>query len=301
MEICATVSKSQSIQGEVYKGGNGGSDYVLPVATPDVLGGVMPVAKTDAMTQSVGVDEVGRLWTVPGDKWVFLGEETVTVSHEFEPIAISNGVITLDPSAVNYDKISGTGVTHCALVWRDPTTAPVSNACLNCSISPVDYSAGTFNLTNGDGIALTTAYDPTKYKIVLKTITAVSIPGIAQYKQYRMEFTAPYMCSHGARGIFYCNIAALGWNLNDVTIDNGQGVRYICTTEAYGHGAEYAYVHVQRITSRTYGANSSGSKESILTVPASAVVVPQNGVVTFTLRTGIFGLGARFRLWGANT
>ena len=37
--------------------------YTLPIASSTVLGGVMPVAKTDAMTQSVGVDEAGALWT----------------------------------------------------------------------------------------------------------------------------------------------------------------------------------------------------------------------------------------------
>ena len=37
--------------------------YTLPIASPTVLGGVQPVAKTDAMTQSVGVDESGALWT----------------------------------------------------------------------------------------------------------------------------------------------------------------------------------------------------------------------------------------------
>lgn len=37
--------------------------YTLPIASYTVLGGVQPVAKTDAMTQSVGVDENGALWT----------------------------------------------------------------------------------------------------------------------------------------------------------------------------------------------------------------------------------------------
>ena len=42
------------------------NEYTLPVATNTVLGGVMPVAKTTAMTQSVGVDSSGRLYTFPG-------------------------------------------------------------------------------------------------------------------------------------------------------------------------------------------------------------------------------------------
>lgn len=41
--------------------------YTLPTASPTVLGGVKPIAKTDAMTKSVGVDEAGALWTAPGN------------------------------------------------------------------------------------------------------------------------------------------------------------------------------------------------------------------------------------------
>lgn len=37
--------------------------YTLPIASSTVLGGVQPVAKTEAMTQSVGVDANGGLWT----------------------------------------------------------------------------------------------------------------------------------------------------------------------------------------------------------------------------------------------
>ena len=39
--------------------------YTLPTATSTTLGGVKPVAKTDVMTQDVGVDENGKLYTKP--------------------------------------------------------------------------------------------------------------------------------------------------------------------------------------------------------------------------------------------
>lgn len=42
-----------------------GGTYTLPIASPTVLGGVKPTAKTDAMTQGVGVDAEGALWTAP--------------------------------------------------------------------------------------------------------------------------------------------------------------------------------------------------------------------------------------------
>lgn len=40
--------------------------YTLPIASNTQLGGVKPVAKTNTMTQSVGVDSAGRLWTNAG-------------------------------------------------------------------------------------------------------------------------------------------------------------------------------------------------------------------------------------------
>lgn len=39
--------------------------YILPFASPEQLGGVKPVAKTDVMTQEVGVDSNGGLYTEP--------------------------------------------------------------------------------------------------------------------------------------------------------------------------------------------------------------------------------------------
>lgn len=43
------------------------SAYTLPVASATTLGGVKPVAKTDEMTQDVGVDTNGKLYVVPAD------------------------------------------------------------------------------------------------------------------------------------------------------------------------------------------------------------------------------------------
>lgn len=55
--------------------------YELPIATADTLGGVKPVQKTEDMTQSVGVDEFGGLWTAPGgvssDAWELIADITL--------------------------------------------------------------------------------------------------------------------------------------------------------------------------------------------------------------------------------
>lgn len=39
------------------------AQYILPIATSTTLGGVKPVVKTEEMTQAVGVDAEGRLFT----------------------------------------------------------------------------------------------------------------------------------------------------------------------------------------------------------------------------------------------
>lgn len=57
-----------------------GESYTLPVASPDVLGGVKPAAKTEAMTQSVGVDDAGALWT--GSDWEFIAHIDVATDVE---------------------------------------------------------------------------------------------------------------------------------------------------------------------------------------------------------------------------
>lgn len=56
----------QGPQGEQGPKGDPGDSYTLPIAGSSQLGGVQPAAKTDAMTQAVGVDDAGALWTAPG-------------------------------------------------------------------------------------------------------------------------------------------------------------------------------------------------------------------------------------------
>ena len=59
--------------------------YTLPVATSDVLGGVKPAAKTDAMTSAVGVDANGKLWSAAGGgtlpKYELIWEHTITAEE----------------------------------------------------------------------------------------------------------------------------------------------------------------------------------------------------------------------------
>ena len=71
-----------------------GGTYTLPIASPTVLGGVKPIAKTDAMTQGVGVDDAGALWAAAGggnaEKWVKIVDyELIETEGEESPQAIT--------------------------------------------------------------------------------------------------------------------------------------------------------------------------------------------------------------------
>ena len=65
--LCDASGTTKTIRASQLMRSNDGSGslYTLPVATSTTLGGVKPVAKTSAMTQEVGVDSNGRLYTAP--------------------------------------------------------------------------------------------------------------------------------------------------------------------------------------------------------------------------------------------
>ena len=88
----------QGEKGDTGPQGPAGSIDNLPIASPAQLGGVMPAAKTDEMTQAVGVDEAGGLWALPG------GGESDIVQ---EQAVLASGTIASGTTAGNWE----TGVT----------------------------------------------------------------------------------------------------------------------------------------------------------------------------------------------
>ena len=71
--VTAEYDGSAEVSVEIPAGGG----YNLPVASATQLGGVMPAAKTDEMTQAVGVDAEGKLFTAAGAG----GGETLTAEN----------------------------------------------------------------------------------------------------------------------------------------------------------------------------------------------------------------------------
>lgn len=74
--------------------GGSGSEYTLPVANSTTLGGVKPVVKTSEMTQDVGVDSNGKLYTKPGSG----GSSEVEANIPRQEMTSSNTTVTLQPN-----------------------------------------------------------------------------------------------------------------------------------------------------------------------------------------------------------
>lgn len=73
-----------------------GGGYTLPTASSTTLGGVKPIAKTDAMTQGVGVDAAGALWTA-----ALGGAYKILVNQTLEEAAAVNIPMTEETAECN--------------------------------------------------------------------------------------------------------------------------------------------------------------------------------------------------------
>ena len=137
-------------QGEQGPKGDPGATYTLPIASSTQLGGVQPAAKTDDMTQAVGVDAGGALWTASGGggggAWkkvvdVITEEETsgikVTKDIDGNDLNLKKCIIHLiaAPSASNSEKkvldgwINGSRVAYETAVYTETYFTRVQLMC----------------------------------------------------------------------------------------------------------------------------------------------------------------------------
>lgn len=105
--------------GDTGPTGPAGPSYTLPIATSETLGGVKPAAKTDDMTQQVGVDELGGLWALPGGGGGIDLLIDVTAEEEIKKISVTFD----EPTSYRefYIMISLVGTANCASTdydWR---------------------------------------------------------------------------------------------------------------------------------------------------------------------------------------
>ena len=97
--------------------------HELPVASPSVLGGVMPTAKTAVMTQAVGVDGIGRLWV------------QVPEAEQYNlPIATPSVLGGVMPTAKTAAMAQAVGVDGEGRLWTEQSTAQSTHTMLDAII-----------------------------------------------------------------------------------------------------------------------------------------------------------------------
>lgn len=117
-----------------------GEGYTLPMAGPDILGGVKPVQKTDEMTKKVGIDENGRLWSEQESAQVI--EEVIGKYLQKNPIVSEETDPTVPEWAKQPEKPTYTAAEVGAL--PTDTTIPSDehiNALINTALSKIPNAA----------------------------------------------------------------------------------------------------------------------------------------------------------------
>lgn len=141
-QIATTAFVQNAVQGA-------GSSYTLPVASSTTLGGVKPVAKTSNMTQSVGVDANGALYTVPGGGGTGSGDMLKSVYDPTGTVEQAGGIA--DYVANNAPVVSVNGKTGVVkLVKADVGLSQVANVTQYSVKNPPPYPVTSVNGKTGD-------------------------------------------------------------------------------------------------------------------------------------------------------
>lgn len=198
----------QGPQGEKGEKGDPGDSYTLPIASETTLGGVKPVTKTDAMTQSVGVDEAGGLWTAPGGSGGSGGES----SGEYSSTVLATGVIPSGTEA---------GVTHTGVTFDQ----------LN------DYKIiyiSRINGTNevGANWSILHGTDTTTWKKITMGnnrgfLTLFKVTGSKWLYAYRNTVNCPKELSFGQYHAYLYNTQAYGFGSGGLDFEKSAGIE-IC-------------------------------------------------------------------------
>ena len=151
----------------------------IPIATSTTLGGVKPVAKTSNMTQSVGVDANGALYTAPGGGGTGSGDMLKSVYDPTSIVEQSGGIA--DYVANNAPVVSVNGKTGAVkLVKADVGLSQVANVTQYSVKNPPPYPVTSVNGKTGDvtvrEVPSVTTSDNGKFlRVVNGSWTAVAI------------------------------------------------------------------------------------------------------------------------------
>ena len=141
--------------------------YTLPVASSTTLGGVKPVAKTSDMTQSVGVDANGALYTAPGGGGT--DDDTVLLKN------LNTTGIQAQSIAYGYNTFVACGDNGKVAVSADGASWSVVDTGVTNALSSIFYGDGAFIAVPSTKNTLVYAegYNTSKWKqVTLPTTTA---------------------------------------------------------------------------------------------------------------------------------
>lgn len=172
----------QGPQGEQGPKGDPGDSYTLPIASSTALGGVQPADKTDAMTQAVGVDADGALWTEPGGGGSSGGYED-TVLFEI--------TTTEEVSAVESDTFSNLGITeklaNADFIYIDVSIVPPSGESYTSNGKMVDFGVKQI------GVYM-------KWKFVAQNAANIVPKAGANYNgEIKIQYMGKYQSSNGTQ------------------------------------------------------------------------------------------------------
>lgn len=160
----------------VIEVGSDSESYTLPIANSTTLGGVKAQAKTAAMTQPVGVDDNGNLYTLPPAQST---TEVGGVSFDNYTGNLWSGVVYGNIPNVGDHVSAGTGQgRNCTVIRAKPNTSYVVTAASN-------ISSGLWGQADGAGIC---------------TQTPVSLGGDG----CSVEFNTPKFVANGGLGKYMC-------------------------------------------------------------------------------------------------
>ncbi|WP_405319777.1 hypothetical protein [Frisingicoccus sp.] len=153
---------------------SGTVSYTLPVATPTILGGVKPVAKTDEMTQEIGVDANGGLFT----KQAIDGKDGNT------PFIGENGNWWIGEKDTGVSAGGGSGVIQLTSKEWEPVLDYTWNGNHTIQATAFDSTTGVFTCEN-HGIA---DQDLPRYSIIMNDDIAYDT-SILPNKKDEAQFT----------------------------------------------------------------------------------------------------------------
>ena len=228
-----------------------GQKYTLPIAGPSQLGGVQPAAKTDAMTQAVGVDDAGALWTAPG------GKDGLGVPA---PTAEDAGKVPV----VNED---GSGY-ELGDVIKPPTTAAVGQTIVVKAVDadgkPTEWEAADMPSGGGGGGESDVFY------AIYGTTTNAEI--LAAYEAGK----AVYMKKDGDKGVYtLITIAGDSFAYFACVIYSGYFKRYMCSADNWRQDESVLLAETPVSTTVTLSASGWDSSAKTQTVTVSGVLADE--------------------------